>query len=118
MNRQLGKSSNDTKSPLLVSTTTSSKKKNWKPSENYSKFRSHIVLKCFELACMGGPHILWLVDGQGRAITKSNKGSDERLADSVLTSISRVVIDNVVTWESLHYSARWFYLKVVTAQVT
>ena len=118
MNRQERTSSNDARSPHLVSTTTSSKKEELETIGNYPKYWSQVVLRCFQLAFMGWPHILWLVDGQARAITKSNKGNDKRLADSVLASIWRVVIDNTVAWESFLHSARWICLKILTAKVT
>ena len=41
---------------------------------------SHIVLKCFFLARIGGPDILWSVNKLARAVTKWTKACDKRSA--------------------------------------
>ena len=56
-----------------------SNKKNLIQSENYHKF-AHELLKCLYLARIGRPDILWSVNKLARAVTRSTRACDRRLA--------------------------------------
>ena len=72
--------SNSTKYLLHASMTTTSKKKKLKSVGELSKVWSQIVLKCFYLARIGRPDILWSVNRLARSITKWTKACDKRLS--------------------------------------
>ena len=59
--------------------TTITSKKNGKSVGELSKVCSRIVLKCFYLARIGRPDILWSVNKLARSITKWTKACDKRL---------------------------------------
>ena len=76
---QTGRLNNSTKYLLHASMTTTLKKEEMKSVRELSQVCSQIVLKCFYLARIGRPDILWSVNKLARAITKWTKACDKRL---------------------------------------
>ena len=71
--------SNSTKYLLHALMTTTSKKKKQNLLENCQIHALKIVLKCFYLARIGRPDILWSVNKLARSITKWTNACDKRL---------------------------------------
>ena len=70
---------NSTKYLLLALMTTTFKEEETKSVGELSNACSQIVLKCFYLARIGRPGILWSVNKLARSITKWTKACDKRL---------------------------------------
>ena len=68
---------NSTKYLLHASMTTTLKMKKWNVKENCHKYA--LKLKCWNLARIGRPGILWSVNKFARSITKWTKACDKRL---------------------------------------
>ena len=79
-NWQTKQSSKCIRCPHHVLTTTSSKRKNWKRWETFSKSALKSSWKCLYLARIGRPDILWSVNKLTRAVTKWTRACDRRLA--------------------------------------
>ena len=67
---------------------------------------SKIVLKCFYLARIERPDILWLVNKLARSITKWTKACDKRLNRLIQKFIILVNTNNIVMWEILPKQCR------------
>ena len=76
---QTGRLNNSTKYPLPCIDDHHFKEEELKSLGELSKVCSQIVLKCFFLARIGRPDILWSVNKLARSITKWTKACDKRL---------------------------------------
>ena len=76
-----------------------------------SQVCSQIVLKCFYLARIGRPDILWSVNKLARSITKWTKAFDKRLI-RLISYIHHT--NNIVMWVILQNNADWDCFKILT----
>ena len=82
-----------------------------------SKVCSQIVLKCFFLARIGRPDILWSRKKLARSITKWTKACDKRLNRLIFQIfIIRVNTNSVVMWVILLSKADWDCFKTLTSR--
>ena len=73
-----------------------------------SQVCSQIVLKCFYLARIGRPDILWSVNKLARSITKWTKACDKRLNRLISYSlITHVNTNSIAMWVFLQNNAGW-----------
>ena len=78
---------------------------------------SHIVLKCFFLARIGRPDILWSVNKLARPVTKWTQACDRTTGTiNFLTFMSRVITANIVMWAMRLNIVDWGYCKIQTLQ--
>ena len=78
---------------------------------------SQIVLKCFFLARIGRPDILWSVNKLARSITKWTKACDRRLNRFEFQKfIILVNANNIVMWVTLPNNGDWDCFKTLTSQ--
>ena len=80
VNWQTRKWNNCTKFQAFVWRIIISSKREFESVEELSEVCSHIVLKCWYLARIGRPDVLWSVDKLARSVTKWTQACDRRLA--------------------------------------
>ena len=89
------------------------KERELKSVGDLSKENSQIVLKCWYMARIGRPDILWSANKLARSITKWTKACDKRLNHIFFIHVNR---DNIVMWVILPNNADWDCFKILTLQ--
>ena len=74
------------------------KKEKLENTGELSEVCSQVILKCMELARMGGPDILWSVSKFDRSVTKWTQACDRRLAKLISYIHHTSGTDSVVMW--------------------
>ena len=74
------------------------KKEKLENTGELSEVCSQVVLKCMELARMGGPDILWSVSKFARSVTKWTQACDRRLARLISYIHHTSGTDSIVMW--------------------
>ena len=77
-----------------------------------SQVCSQLVLKCFYLARIGRPDILWSVNKLARSITKWTEACDKRL-NRLISFIIHVNTNNIAMWVTLQNNADWDCFKTL-----
>ena len=93
------------------------KQEELKSFRELSEVWSQIVLKCFYLARIGRPDILWSVNKLARSVTKWTHACDRRLA-RFHTFITQTISDNSVMWETQNSIADWVCFRTQTLLAT
>ena len=83
-----------------------------------SQVCSQIVLKCFYLARIGRPDILWSVNKLARSITIWTKACDKRLSRLISYIHHTCNYTKIVMWETLQNNADWDCFKTPILQET
>ena len=97
-NWQVKRQSNYKRFPVLAWTITKLRKKSWKNIGELSEVCSQVVLKCMELARMGGPDIVWSVSKFARSVTKWTQACLRRLARLISYIHHTSGTDSIVMW--------------------
>ena len=105
---------NSTKYLLHASMTTTSKKKKWNLLESCHKYALKLFLKCFFLARIGRPDILWSVISLHDRLRNGPMPATNAWIDWLPIFIVRVNTDNIVMWVILLNSADRNCFKILT----